>query len=65
VEADQATVWRWVRYGPEREQRLRGHLKPTNKSWRVDETCLYRSITILAVLLVPPLQRNAILYPGS
>ncbi len=26
------------RYGPEREERLRRHLKPTNKSWRVDET---------------------------
>jgi transposase, IS6 family len=25
-------------YGPELEQRLRRHLKPTNKSWRVDET---------------------------
>ena len=24
-------------YGPELEQRLRQHLKPTNKSWRVDE----------------------------
>ena len=30
---------RWVqRYGPELEQRLRRHLKPTNRSWRVDET---------------------------
>ena len=28
------------RYGPELEQRLRRHLKPTNKSWRVDETYL-------------------------
>ena len=36
---DHTTVWRWVQcYGPELEQRLRGHLKPTNKSWRVDET---------------------------
>ena len=35
------TVWRWVQYyGPELEQRLRRHLKPTNKSWRVDETCV-------------------------
>jgi IS6 family transposase len=25
---------------PELEQRLRRHLKPTNKSWRVDETYL-------------------------
>jgi transposase, IS6 family len=39
LEADHATIWRWVQsYGPELEQRLRGHLKPTNKSWRVDET---------------------------
>jgi IS6 family transposase len=37
--ADHATIWRWVqRYGPELEQRLRSQLKPTNKSWRVDET---------------------------
>ena len=41
LEADHTTVWRWVqRYGPELEQRLRLHLKPTNKSWRVDETYL-------------------------
>jgi transposase-like protein len=26
------------RYGPELDQLLRRHLKPTNKSWRVDET---------------------------
>ena len=39
LEADHTTIWRWVqRYGPEREQRLRSHLKSTNKSWRVDET---------------------------
>jgi len=37
--ADHTTVWRWVqRYGPELQQRLRRHLKSTNKSWRVDET---------------------------
>ena len=41
LEADHTTVWRWVqRYGPELEQRMRRHLKPTNKSWRVDETYL-------------------------
>ena len=39
LRADHTTIWRWVqRYGPELEQRLRRHLKPTNKSWRVDET---------------------------
>ena len=26
------------RYAPELDRRLRSHLKPTNKSWRVDET---------------------------
>ena len=39
LEADHTTIWRWVqRYGPELDQRLRRHLKSTNKSWRVDET---------------------------
>jgi transposase-like protein len=39
LSADHTTVWRWVqRYAPELEQRMRQHLKPTNKSWRVDET---------------------------
>jgi IS6 family transposase len=39
LRVDHTTVWRWVqRYAPELDQRLRCHLKPTNKSWRVDET---------------------------
>src|SRR6202023_3424947 len=39
LKADHTTIWRWVQsYGPELDQRLRRHLKPTNKSWRVDET---------------------------
>ena len=39
LETDHTTVWRWVqRYAPELDQRMRCHLKPTNKSWRVDET---------------------------
>ena len=39
LNVDHTTVWRWVQhYGPELEQRLRRHLKPNNKSWRVDET---------------------------
>src|SRR5258708_3350829 len=37
--ADHVTVWRWVqRYAPELQRRLRRHLKPTNDSWRMDET---------------------------
>ena len=36
---DHVTVWRGVqRYAPELERRLRSRLKPTNDSWRVDET---------------------------
>lgn len=33
------TVFRWVQeYSPEIDKRLRSHLRPTNDSWRVDET---------------------------
>src|SRR6266446_5832314 len=39
LRADHVTVWRWVqRYAPELERRLRPQLRPTNDSWRVDET---------------------------
>ncbi len=32
-------IWRWVQvYGPELDKRCRLHLKPTNRSWRLDET---------------------------
>ena len=34
-------VWGWVQiYGPELDKRCRRHLKPTNKSWRLDEPTL-------------------------
>jgi transposase-like protein len=39
LHADHVTVWRWIqRYAPEMERRLRSRLRPTNDSWRVDET---------------------------
>ena len=39
LHADHVTVWRWVRcYAPELRRCLRRRLKPTNDSWRVDET---------------------------
>jgi transposase, IS6 family len=39
LHADHVTVWRWVqRYAPEMDRRLRSRLRPTNDSWRVDET---------------------------
>ena len=41
LKADHTTIWRWAqRYGPEQEERLRRHLKPTHKPWRV-ETLLH------------------------
>src|SRR3989442_650746 len=37
--ADHTTIWRWVqRYAPEMNKLCRRELKPTNGSWRVDET---------------------------
>src|SRR5260370_9559310 len=43
LNVDHTTVWRWVQsYGPEFEQRLRRHLKPTNKSWRAEGTTVPR-----------------------
>ncbi len=39
MEVDHTTVYRWVQtYGPELDKRCRTHLRPTNDSWRVDET---------------------------
>ena len=39
IEVDHTTIYRWVQeYSPEIDRRLRSHLRPTNDSWRVDET---------------------------
>jgi transposase-like protein len=39
VEVDHSTINRWVlKYTPELDKRIRPHLKPTNDSWRTDET---------------------------
>src|SRR6202795_4899356 len=39
LRAEHVTLLRWgQRYGSQMEQRLRPRLKPTNDSWRVDET---------------------------
>jgi transposase-like protein len=39
ITVDHTTVYRWVQaYAPELDKRYRVHLKPTNDSWRVDET---------------------------
>ncbi len=37
--ADHSSIWRWVQcYAPELNKRCRRERKPTNGSWRVDET---------------------------
>jgi transposase, IS6 family len=39
VHLDRSRIWRWVQAcAPELSKRCRPHLKPTNKSYRVDET---------------------------
>ena len=39
VTVDHTTIMRWVhQYSPEIEKKVRRYLKPTNDSWRVDET---------------------------
>ena len=39
VAVDPSCIWRWVQsYAPELNRRCRPHLKPTNKSYRTDET---------------------------
>jgi transposase, IS6 family len=39
LHVDHTTIYRWVqRYAPELEKRVRAQLKPTNDSWKVDET---------------------------
>lgn len=39
IEVNYTTIYRWVqRYAPQLDKQCRLHLKPTNDSWRVDET---------------------------
>lgn len=39
LSVDHTTIFRWVQaYAPEIDKRIRPQLKPTNDSWRVDET---------------------------
>ncbi len=39
LDVHHTTVFRWVQqYAPELDKRCRPHLRPTNDSWRVDET---------------------------
>ena len=39
IKVDHTTIMRWVhQYSPEIEKKIRRHLRPTNNSWKVDET---------------------------
>lgn len=39
LSVDHTTIYRWVQYyAPTFEKKCRARLKPTNNSWRVDET---------------------------
>src|SRR5215217_2593918 len=39
VAVDHTMIFRWIQaYAPELEKRIRPHLRPTNGSWRVDES---------------------------
>ena len=63
---DASCIWRWVQaYAPELDRRCRPHLKPTKKSYRVDETYikvkgqdryLYRAVDSMSKPLVRPVR---------
>ncbi len=39
IQVYHSTIMRWVhQYSPEIEKKIKRHLRPTNNSWRVDET---------------------------
>ena len=39
INVDHTTIMRWVhQYSPEIEKKIRKHIRPTNDSWKVDET---------------------------
>jgi transposase-like protein len=39
IKIDHTTIMTWVhQYSPKIEKKIRKHLRPTNDSWRVDET---------------------------
>ena len=54
LEVDASCIWRWVQtYAPEINKRCRAHLKPTNKSYRIDETYRALSSVLLRRVRVP------------
>src|SRR6476469_7476847 len=73
LSVDHTTIYRWVqRYAPVLEKRCRAKLKPTNDSWRVDETYikikgqwmyLYRAVDSDGNTVEFMLQRSRIARP--
>src|ERR1700723_3401967 len=62
VEVDASCIWRWVQaYAPELNKRCRPHLKPVNKSYRIDET--YIKVKGSVVPRTCSYFWNAMLYP--
>ena len=58
VEVDPSCIWRWVQaYAPELNKRRRPHLKPTNKSYRTDET--YIKVKVKTNICIAPWTRPA------
>jgi len=52
VKVDHTTIMRWVhQYSPEIEKKIRKHLRPTNDSWRVDETYIDSVVKVLNCLI--------------
>ena len=61
VEVHPSCIWRWVQaYAPERNKRCRPHLKPTNKSYRTDETYIKikGKTSIYTVRWIRPVRRS-------
>src|SRR5659263_218145 len=58
VKVDHTTIMRWVhQYSPEIEKKVRRYLRPTNDSWRMDETYIkvkVRQEAVLRLRINPP-----------
>ena len=68
VEVAPSCIWRWVQeYGQELERRCRQHLKPTNKSYRTDETYIKvrAKTSICTVPWTQPARRSTFCSPPS